>query len=116
MRHIKWLAAILFGALVIIVISQNIPNLKTPVVFSINLWPFEMYQTPNIPLGFIAVITFLIGVLSMAVCGIVERFRLKKQIKTLLVEARERENELNSLRNFPVTTEFIDTEQTSDME
>jgi uncharacterized integral membrane protein len=115
-KHIKWLAAILFGALVIIVISQNIPNLKASVFFSINLWPFERYQTPNIPLGFIAVITFLIGVLSMAVCGITERFRLKKQIKTLLGEAREREKELNSLRNSPVTTEFIDTEQTYDTE
>jgi len=116
MRHVKWLAAILFVVLIIIVISQNIPNLKTPVVFIINLWPFETYQTPNIPLGFVAVVAFLIGVISMAVCGIVERFRLKKQIKTLLGEAREREKEINSLRNLPVTPEVVNTEQSSDTE
>jgi hypothetical protein len=115
MRYIKWMFAILFIALMIIVTAENIPNLKTPVVFSVDLYLYK-YQTPNIPLGFIAVITFLIGVVSMAVCGIAERFRLKKQIKTLLGETREMEKELNSLRNLAVTTEFNEIEQTSNIE
>ncbi len=115
MRFFTCLLVILFMALIIIVVAENIPNLKTRVVFSVDLYFYE-YQTPNIPLGFVAVVTFLIGVLSMAVCGIVERFRLKKQIKTLLGEAREREKEINSLRNLPVTTEVINTEQSSDTE
>ena len=115
MKYVKWRFAILFIALMIIVTAENIPNLKTPVIFSVDLYLYQ-YQTPNIPLGFIAVITFLIGVLSMAVCGITERFRLKKQIKTLLGENREMEKELNSLRKLPVTTEFTDTEQSFDAE
>jgi uncharacterized integral membrane protein len=107
--------AVLFITLIIIVIAENIPNLKTPVIFSVDLYLYK-YQTPNIPLGFVAVITFLIGVLAMAICGISERFHLKKQIKTLKAEAKEREKELGSLRNFPVTSEVINIDQTSDTE
>lgn len=117
MKHIKALFLILFVLLIIIVSVQNIPNLKIPVVFKVDLGFFK-YQTPNIPLASVAVVTFLIGILSMGFYGITERFRLKKQIKTLLSEARERENELNSIRNLSVTAEDIDadTEQTSDTE
>ena len=115
MKYIKWMFGILLMALIIIVTAENIPNLKTPVIFTVDLYLYE-YQTPAIPLGFIAVITFLIGVISMAACGITERFRLKKQIKTLLREGREMENELNSLRNLPEATGVIGTEQPSETE
>jgi len=98
MKHIKALFVILFVLLVIIISVENIPGLKTPVVFRIDLGFFD-FQTPDIPLATVAVITFLIGVLAMGLFGMVERFRLKKQIKTLLREAAEREKELDSLRS-----------------
>ena len=114
MKHVKALFVILFVLLVIIVAVQNIPNLKTPVVFGVDLGFYE-YQTPNIPLASVAVITFLIGVVSMGLYGIIERFRLKRQIKILMGEAKEREAELNSFRNLPVIPEVITPEQTSDI-
>jgi len=114
MKHIKATLLILFMLLVIIVTAENIPNLKIPVIFSIDLWLFQ-YQTPNIPLGVVAVITFLIGVLSMGLLGIVERFRLKKQIKILQAAINEREKERGSLKTLDMTTEVVNPEQTSEM-
>lgn len=114
MKHIKAIFLILIMLLVIIVIAENIPNLKIPVIFSVDLWLIQ-YQTPNIPLGVVAVVTFLIGVLSIGLLGIVERFQLKKQVKILQTEIKEREKELNSLKTMAVTTEIVNPEQTSEM-
>ncbi len=115
MKHIKWLLTIVIGALLIIVIAQNIPTLKTPVVFVVNLWPLENYQTAQIPLGFVAAVTFLVGVLLMAVCGIVERFRLKKQIKRLRTEIQEKEKELVSYKNRAVNADVYELDSTADL-
>jgi uncharacterized integral membrane protein len=104
MRHIKALAVFLVVVLVVIVAVQNYENLKTPVVFSLNLMFFR-YESPAIPLACVAVITFLVGIVSMGLFGITERFLLKRRIKTLQGEARERDKELNSLRNLSVATE-----------
>ena len=116
MKHIKALIVILLVLLVVILGIENIPSLMTPVEFKIDLWKIYKNQSPNIPLGLVLVVAFLIGVLSMAVCGIAERFRLKKQIKTLLAEAKEREKELASLRNLPVTTGTVTPGKTYDTE
>lgn len=115
MKHIKAIFLIFFMMLVIIVIAENIPNLKIPVVFSVDLWLIQ-YQTPNIPLGFVAVVTFLIGVLSIGFLGIVERFHLKKQIKILQAEIKDREKEINSLKSMALSTEIVNPEQTSEMQ
>jgi uncharacterized integral membrane protein len=107
MKHIKALLVILLVVLVVIVAVENIPNLKTPVVFSIDLGFGIKRQTPDIPLAVVAVVTFLVGVISMGLYGITERFRLKRQIKILLKEVKEKEKELDSLRNLPVTAEVV---------
>ena len=114
MKHIKALFVILFLMLVVIVVAENIPNLEKAVVFKLNLW-FVNYQRPEIPLGFVAVITFLIGILSMGFFGIVERFSLKKRIKMLQSELKEREREITSLNSTALTTELINSEETSEM-
>jgi len=115
MKHIKALVVILLLLFVVILGVENIPSLMTPVEFKLDLWIYQN-QSPNIPLGFVLVITFLIGVISMALCGIAERFRLKKQIKTLQADAKEREKEIDSLRNLPMTTGTTTTAKTYDME
>jgi ATP adenylyltransferase len=56
---------------------------------------------------YIAGISFLFGVLITAICGIVERFRLKRQIKTLIGISKEKDKELNSLRNLPITSDNV---------
>jgi ATP adenylyltransferase len=68
------------------------------------------------PLSLVAIITFLIGLFSAWIYGIRERFGLKKQIKSFMKEAQGKDNELNSLRNLPVTTDDIISDQTTEEE
>jgi ATP adenylyltransferase len=53
----------------------------------------------------VSVIAFLAGVFLCGIFGIVERFRLSKRVKALQQESAEKDRELNSLRNLPVTSE-----------
>jgi ATP adenylyltransferase len=43
--------------------------------------------------------------------GIIERFRLKGEIKTLVSTSREKDKELNSLRNLPITSDDVSPSQ-----
>ena len=113
MNHLRVIVAILFILLVIIVIVQNYQAFSSTVTFRINLM-FLNWESSPMSLYFVAVITFLIGVLSAGVYGITERFRLKRQIKNLTRDAREKDRELNSLRNLPVTGEEMVSDQTPD--
>ena len=111
MKHLRALLLILFVLFIIIVAVQNYKAFSTPVRFNLDLVFFH-YESSDMSLYFVAVITFLVGVLFAGLYGIFERFRLKKQIKTLLRDVKEKEKELNSLRNLPVTGEEVPTEET----
>ena len=115
MNHLKWILGILLLMLAFVVAVQNYETLVSPVPFKINFYFFE-YQTAGIPLSLAAIVTFLIGLFSAWLYGIKERFGLKKQIKSLMKEAHEKDNELNSLRNLPVTTDHIISDQTTEEE
>ena len=108
----KWIFVIfltlLFGVSVVAGV-QNIVSLKMPV----NL-VFFGYQSQDMPLFVVALITFAVGVVSMGIYGMTVFLRLKKQIRSLTKEAKANERELNSLRNLPVTSEVMSTEETSD--
>jgi len=110
MKNVKVILVILFLLLVVILAVQNYDALATPVTFKVNLGFFN-YETSQTPLSLIAIITFLIGVLASGLYGITERLRLKRQIKSLMKDVREKDKELNSLRNLPVTTEGASTDQ-----
>ena len=110
MKHLRAVLVILFLLLVIIVAVQNHGPLSTPVKFKVDL-VFLNVQTGEMSLYFVAVITFLIGVFLTGLIGITERFRLNRQIRRLVRNAEEKDRELNSLRNFPVTAEPMTTEQ-----
>ena len=115
MNQLKWMLGILLLMLAFIVAVQNYETLVSPVPFKINFYFFE-YQTSGMPLSLVAIITFLIGLFSAWLYGIKERFGLKKQIKSLMKDAHEKDNELNSLRNLPVTTDPIMSDQTTEEE
>jgi uncharacterized integral membrane protein len=111
MNNIKWVILVLLLVLAFIVAVENYETLVTPVTFHLNLYFFK-YQTSEMPLSLIAIITFLIGLFSAWLYGIKERFSLKKQIKTVQLTAKEKDNELNSLRNLPVTAEDVPSAET----
>jgi uncharacterized integral membrane protein len=112
MKQIKWIIVILLVLLVIIVAVQNHGALSTSVKFRVNLIFFN-FETAEMSLYLVSIITFLVGVICAGLYGMSERFRLKKQIKTLMRNTKEKEKELNSLRNLPVTTEDMSSNQSA---
>ncbi|MFH1241177.1 MAG: LapA family protein [Pseudomonadota bacterium] len=109
MKNVKVILVILFLLLVVILAVQNFDALATTVTFRVSLG-FVNYETSQVPLSLIAIITFLVGVLASGLYGITERLRLKRQIKSLMRDVGEKDKELNSLRNLPVTTEDMSSE------
>jgi len=102
MKHVKAIIVILFLLVVVIVAVENHKALLTTISFKVDLLFFKA-ETPNLPIFLIAIIAFLIGVFCLWVYGIAERLDLRRQIKALMKDVREKEQELNSLRNLPVT-------------
>ena len=113
MNHFKWILVVLLVVFAFILAVENYATLVTPVTFKVDLFFFK-YETSGMPLSLFAIITFFIGLFSAWLYGIRERFNLKKQIKTLQLNAKEKDNELNSLRNLPVTAEDVTSAETSE--
>ncbi len=113
MNHLRMIVVVLFILLVIIVAVQNYQAFSNTVTFRVNLIFFN-WESSAMSMYFVAVITFLVGILAAGFYGITERFRLKKQIKILRKEAGEKDKELNSLRNLPVTGEEMVSNQNAE--
>ena len=101
--------------LVVIVIVQNHRAMSEQVAFKVDLG-FIKYESSAMSLYFIVTIAFLFGVLVTGFYGIIERFRLKREIKTLVSASREKDKELNSLRNLPITSDDVSPSQTDTTE
>jgi hypothetical protein len=107
MTHLKAIVFILIGLAVIVLVVQNNAALSTTVKFRMNPYFFQERMTSEITLYEIVIVTYLIGVLSIGLYGIAERFRLKKRIKVLTRTLEEREKEVNNLRNLPITSDHV---------
>jgi len=107
MTHLKAIVFILIGVAVIVLVVQNNAALSTTVKFRMNPYFFQERMTSDITLYEIVIVTYLIGVLSIGLYGIAERFRLKKRIKVLTRTLEEREKEVNNLRNLPITSDPV---------
>ncbi|OQY47783.1 MAG: hypothetical protein B6240_05405 [Desulfobacteraceae bacterium 4572_87] len=104
MKQIKVLIVILFLLLIVVLSVQNYHALAKTINFKADLL-FLKYQTADLSIFLIAVATFLMGVAVTWLFGLAERVALKRKIKTLMEDVKNKEVELNSLRNLPVTTE-----------
>lgn len=103
MRHVKVIVGSVFVFFIIVLAVQNYAAFSTSASFKIDLLFFR-YETPKMTLYLIALIAFLAGIVFMGFFSLTERLRLKKEIKRLNKEARDREKELNSFRTLPVTS------------
>jgi ATP adenylyltransferase len=112
MTHLKAIVFILIGLAVIILVVQNNAALSTAVQFRMNPYFFQEKMTSDITLYEIVIVSYLVGVLSIGLYGIAERFRLKKRIKVLSRTLEEREKEVNNLRNLPITSDQVPPSQT----
>jgi uncharacterized integral membrane protein len=106
MRYLKFILSMIIIILVIIIIVENNGAFSTKVQFGLDIFSLH-YKTPEISIYNIATITFLLGVIITGLYGIVERFQLKKQIKNLYKILKDKDKELNSLRNLPITSDNV---------
>jgi len=106
MKHLRFILAIIIMLVVVIIIVENHGAFSTKVIFKLDLLAIH-YQSAEISMYYIVAIAFLFGILIAGLYGIVERFRLKRQIRNLESTSRGKDEELNSLRNLPITSDNV---------
>ena len=106
MKHLRFIIAIVLIVLVCAIIIQNHLAMSTSVVFRLNLL-FKEFTSVPIPLYAVVPLTFIFGVLITWFYGMIEHYRLKRDIKALAKGLREKDKELNSLRNLPITSDDV---------
>ena len=107
MTHLKVVLVVLVSLAVIVLVVQNHQAMSTTVQFRVNPVFFPEMTTGGVTLYQVAIITFLLGILITGIYGMIERFRLKRQIKTLTKDLQIKDQELNSLRNLPITSDDV---------
>jgi hypothetical protein len=106
MKHLKFILAILIMLAVVIVVVQNHGIFSKKVLFKLDLFSIH-YKSADISMYYIVAISFLFGILIAGLYGMIERFRLKREIKALKNISKEKDTELNSLRNLPITSDNV---------
>lgn len=114
MKYAKFIIAILIMLLILVIINQNHNAFSTSVSFRLDIPPVIHLRTAEFSIYSITIIAFLFGVLITALYGIFDRFRMKKEIRLLKKTAGEKDAELNSLRNLPITSEEVTPPATND--
>jgi len=107
MRHIKAIVSILVMLFVVIIVVENLGELSKTLTLRVDLL-FWGVKTPPMAFYLVVIIAFLIGILVAGFLGIFERFRLKREIKRLSKENKEKDKELNSYRNLPIVAEEVE--------
>ena len=111
MKQLKYILAIIIMLIVVILVVQNHEAMSTSVSFKVDFIAFHL-KSPSLSLYHIVTIAFLFGVVIAGVYGIIEGFRLKRELRTLKNASQDKDRELNSLRNLPITAEDVSSSQT----
>ena len=114
MKYVRYMLAIFLMTLVVSLIVTNHDTMSTKVSFEANL-VFHRFISSEISIYYVVTITFLFGVIITGVYGMIERFRLTKALKLLKAASQEKDRELNSLRNLPITSDDISQDDTNDV-
>jgi ATP adenylyltransferase len=112
MTHLKIIVVALVSLLVIVMAVQNDAAMSQKIQLKLDLFVFDKISTSEVSVYQVAIIAFLLGLILTGFYAIVERFRLKKKIKLLSAELQDKDQELNSLRNLPITSEDVRSGQT----
>jgi uncharacterized integral membrane protein len=103
----SYLKAILLSAVValaIIFMVQNMEALSHPLAIRLNLL-FVQFESAPYATYLVILLAFFAGLLTASLLGLVERHRLRREIKGLHKEISGLNQELSSLRNLPITGE-----------
>ncbi|MBW1857549.1 MAG: LapA family protein [Deltaproteobacteria bacterium] len=107
MKHIKAIISIVLMLLAVVLIVENLAQLSQKLTLQVDLY-FWDWKTEPMAFYFVIIIVFLLGILIASLYGIFERFKLKKEIRIISKEKREKDKELNSLRNLPIVESKIE--------
>jgi hypothetical protein len=105
MVQVKAIILVLLGLVIVAAIVQNNQAMSTPLTFRFNSLFTAEWKSSGVSVYQVTFIAFFLGVVIVGFFGLVERFRLKKRIKTLSKELERKDQELNSLRNLPITSD-----------
>jgi uncharacterized integral membrane protein len=106
MKHVKFIVGILIMLVVVILVVQNQAAFSTDLAFRADL-PGLHWELNRVSVYHVVTVAFLFGILIAGLYGMVERFRLKKEIRVLRKASSEKDAELSSLRNLPITTDEV---------
>ena len=109
MFYLKILVGLLFMVFAVLFLVQNNDTMMTAVHFKLNIPNVFNLQSTDITLYIIIPLSFLLGALIMWLLCVREHFRLKAKIKSLMTSPKEKEKELNSFRNLPLTSDDVST-------
>jgi uncharacterized integral membrane protein len=101
MKALKAPFITIIGAILLIFVIQNIDTLNQTIDLRLDLYIFD-FDSGVIPIYLIIIISYLIGMIVAASYGFYQRIQLKGENRRLKRTLKEREEELNSLRNLPV--------------
>jgi len=107
MKHIKAIISILLMLLVVILVVENLQELSKTLILKVDFLFWDS-KTPPMPFYLVVIIVFLLGILVAGFYGIIERFKLKKEIRAISKANREKDKELNSFRNLPIVESKIE--------
>ena len=113
MKHFKLIILMLVLCIVVILAYQNSEAVSRTVHFRLNPVFFEESQTPELAFGLVMLMAFFLGVIVTGFCGMTERFRLKKKIKMCTKALEDKDQELNSLRILPITSDDVSPGQSN---
>jgi len=113
MKHIKAIISIVLMLLAVVLIVENLTQLSQQLTLKVDLY-FWDWKTEPMAFYFVIIIVFLLGILIASLYGIFERFKLKKEIRIISKEKREKDKELNSLRNLPIVESKIEDMELSE--
>ena len=104
---IKAVISILVMLLVIIIIVQNLQELSKSLTLKVNFL-FWAHETPKMAFYLVIIMAFLLGIFIAGFIGIMERFKLKKEIRIVSKENREKDKELNSYRSLSIVEDKME--------
>ena len=106
MKHIKFLIYVFILLGVLILLVQNHESFNTKVIFRANLL-IAKYESSEMSIYIISATAFTLGLIIAWVYNLFDRMQLKREISSLRKESKEKDKELNSLRNMPILSEKV---------
>lgn len=111
MAQLKAVIIVVVGLVIVVAFVQNNQAMSTDLTLRFNPLLLPEWKSSTVSVYQVTFIAFFLGVVIVGFFGLIERFRLKKKIKTLSKELERKDRELNSLRNLPITSDHPGPEE-----